>query len=242
MYSFSQLMPSVTRPSGTVCMYNITSSKKLYRTFTFTVDTTVTLSLIQSKNGVQTTITANNYRNLLSSERKLSSVTNSYTVAGADYVFMSYQNSGDSTGFVSTLGVDKTPNPSNSTSSQESSSSGDSVIIIAAVCSVVGLIAVGLAVVGTVLCLWRRKIFKRAKAAKERKEAYKADDIASKSKANSNFINIDNNWLPVNDSNKQRWSKEDSWNKLPENKMNKGIFISLINHRSGRELTWFDSK
>ena len=203
MFSFSQLMPSVTRPSGTVCMYNITGSKKLYRTFNFTVDTTVTLSLTQSKDGVQTTLMPLSNRNLMSSERNLSSVTNRYTVAGADYVFISYQNSGDSTGFVSAVGQDETPstpstpNTPNTTSSQESSSSGNSAVIIAVVCSVVGLVAVGLVVTATVLWFWRRKIFKRAKAAKERKEAYKANDPASKLKTNLELENFNDNILPV---------------------------------------------
>ena len=176
-------MPSGTISSGTICMYNITSSKKLYRIFTFTVDTAVTLSLTQSNDGVQTTLTPNRNRNLLSSERKLSSVSNSYTVAGADYVLMSYQTSSDSTGFVSTVGPDQTP-----------SSSEDSTVIIVAVCSVVGLIAVGLVLFGTVLWLWRRKIFKRLK---ERKEAYKTDNHASKQKINLDLENFNNNVLPV---------------------------------------------
>ena len=182
MLSFSQLMPSGTIQNGTICMFNITSSKKLYRTFTFTVDTAVTLLLTQSKDGVQTTITANSNRNLLSSERKLSSVSNSYTLAAADYVLMSYQTSSDSTGFVSTIGPDQTPSSSegfpgsssSTTPRQESSSTGGSIVIIAVVSSVASLIVVGWATICTILWFWRRKIFKKSKSCKrkERKARY----------------------------------------------------------------------
>ena len=123
-------MPSGTKPNGTVCMYNITSSKKLYRTFNFTVDTIVTLSLTQSKDGVQTALTPKSNRNLFNNERKLSSVLNSYTVAGADYVFISYQTSSDSTGFVSTVGPDEPQIPPIYPTSEKSSSSGGSTIIM----------------------------------------------------------------------------------------------------------------
>ena len=144
-------MPSGTKPSGTVCMYNITSPKKLYRTFNFTVDTTVTLSLTQSKDGVQTDLTPKSNRNLFNHERKLSSVLNSYKVEGADYVFISYQTSSDSTSFVSTVGIDETPTGPINPPNEKSSSSGGSTIIIAVVCSVVGLITVAIVVVGSIL-------------------------------------------------------------------------------------------
>ena len=112
----------------------------------------MTLSLTQSKDGVQTTLMPNNHRNLLNSERKLSSVSSSYTVAGADFVLISYQTSSDSTGFVSTVGPDQTPTPPpNDTPVNESSTSGNSTLIISIVCSVVSLIIVGLAVVGFIL-------------------------------------------------------------------------------------------
>ena len=189
MFSFTELLPRGTKPSGTICMFNITSSKKLYRTFTFTFDTSVTLSLIQSKDGIQTTLTPNRNRILLSSERKLSSVSNSYLVAEADYMLLSYQTSSDSTGFVSTVGPDQTP-----------SSSGGSIVIIAVVSSVASLIAVGWVVIWTILWFWRRKIFKKAKAAKERKEKqdiYKIDSPTWKVNVDLDLNNFNDNVLPV---------------------------------------------
>ena len=159
-------MPNVTRPNGTVCMYNITSSTKKYRTFTFTVDTTVTLSLIQSKDGIQTSLMPNNNRNLLNSDRKLSSVSSSYIVAGADFVFISYQTSSDSIGFVSTVGPDQTPTSQNYQPVKESSSSENSTLIISVICSIVGLIIVGLAVVGFIFWFWIRKYNKANKNSK----------------------------------------------------------------------------
>ena len=156
-------MPNVTRPNGTVCMYNITSSKKLYRTFKFTVDTIVTLSLIQSKDGVQTSLMPNNNRNLLNSDRKLSSVSSSYIVAGADFVLISYQTTSDSTGFVSTVGPDQTPTSPNYPSINESNSSGNSTLIILVIFSIVALIIVGLSVVGLILWFWIRKYHKANK-------------------------------------------------------------------------------
>ena len=168
----------------------------------------MTLSLTQSNDGVQTTLTPNRNRNLLSSERKLSSVSNSYTVAGADYVLMSYQTSSDSTGFVSTVGPDQTPSSSegfpgsssSTTSSKESSSSGGSIVIIAVVSSVASLIAVGWVVICTILWFWRRKILKKAKAAKERKEKqdiYKIDSPTWKVNVDLDLNNFNDNVLPV---------------------------------------------
>ena len=205
MFSFSQLMPSGTIQNGTICMFNITSSKKLYRTFTFTVDTAVTLLLTQSKDGVQTTLTPNSNRNLLSSERKLSSVSNSYSVAGVDYVLMSYQTASDSTGFVSTIGPDQTLSPSkdfpgsssSTTSRQESSSSGGSIVIIAVVSSVASLIVVGWVVIWTILWFWRRKIFKKAKELKEKQDIYRINSPTWIVNVDLDLNNFNDNVLPV---------------------------------------------
>ena len=212
MFSFSQLMPNGTIKNGTICMYNITSSRKLYRTFTFTVDTAVTLLLTQSKDGVQTTLTPNSNRNLLSSERKLSSVSNSYTVAGADFVLMSYQTASDSTGFVSTVGPDQTP-----------SSSKDFALIIAVICSVFGLIAVYFAIIGTLLWLWRRKIFRRTKTIKERNETYKINNPDSKLEINLNLNNFSNNVLLVNTKDNKNSTRNS--NKEASSLKNKSIFL-----------------
>ena len=106
-------MPQTIKPNGTVWVYNITSTKKIYRDLTFTIDQNANLIITQSINGVTKTVEPKSTRNLNSSERELTSVTQTYSITGADSISMSYMSSGDSAALVSVLGPDITPPSSN---------------------------------------------------------------------------------------------------------------------------------
>ena len=102
-------MPQTIKPNGTVWVYNITSSKKIYRDLTFTIDKNANLIITQSINGVMKTVEPKSTRNLDSFGRMLTTVTQTFSITGADSISMSYMSSGDSAALVSVLGSDQTP-------------------------------------------------------------------------------------------------------------------------------------
>ena len=145
-------------PNGTVWVYNITSSKKIYRDLKFTIDQNANLIITQSINGVMKTVEPKSTRNLNSSERELASVTQTYSITGADSISMSYMSNGESTSLVSVLGPDTEPwdypplAPTNSSSEPQSSP------IIPIIVSTV-VVAVLLFAIALLLFFWRKKIF-----------------------------------------------------------------------------------
>ena len=153
-------------PNGTVWVYNITSSKKIYRDLKFTIDQNANLIITQSINGVTKTVEPKSTRNLNSSERELTSVTQTYSITGADSISMSYMSNGESTSLVSVLGPDTKPEDPPTSPDQPCDSWKEFPIIPIVVPTVV--VAVLLFAIALLLFLWRKKIFPWLKKTKQK--------------------------------------------------------------------------
>ena len=146
-------------PNGTVWVYNITSSKKIYRDLKFTIDQNANLIITQSINGVTKTVEPKSTRNLNSSERELTSVTQTYSITGADSISISYMSNGESTSLASVLGPDTTPT--------DPDEPCDSWKLIISIVVPIVVVVVLLFAIALLLFFWRKRIFSLIKKSSE---------------------------------------------------------------------------
>ena len=154
---------NVTTPKDTIWMYNMTYKSKVTDKFTITMDSSASLVMKQTSNGVTTTVTPSR---MLSEERDLATTTSTYSVSNADSISVYYLANSDisTSSFLMVSGNNYYSLSTGSSSSSSSSgtasvsSSSDStgiIVMIVVTVWIVSFIMIFGAII-LILC-WRKK-------------------------------------------------------------------------------------
>ena len=158
---------NVTTPKDTICQYEMTYKSKVTDTFTITMDTSASLVMKQTSNGITTTVTP---KRMLNAERGLATSTSTYSVTNAETISVYYLATSDisTSSFIIVTGNNYYDLATGSSSSSGSSGSTDKgtasvssssdtgiiVMIVVTICIIAFVLIFGAIVV---ILWWRRR-------------------------------------------------------------------------------------